>query len=192
VDAEDSFSRELQDRIATFDQRFHDKFGDLEAKDAPPGAATLCSIPPRTARHCTLCHATCRMWIYDEASGLCISTKEWPGLDVLRGVGSKHLIPWIGATKVRSAWPMLYCVGTNEVAKRTLSNMLGGLGYSAGHPIIGLPDKSAPSGECAGSVNSDSAMLLFTPNSRRLRSGGPCQPLRPCTCTPPYTVDQGI
>ena len=40
-DAGDSFSRQLRERIASFDQRFHDKFGDLEAKDAPPGAA-LC------------------------------------------------------------------------------------------------------------------------------------------------------
>lgn len=44
--AGDSFSRQLQERIATFDQRFHDKFGDLDTKDAPPGAATRCMSNP--------------------------------------------------------------------------------------------------------------------------------------------------
>lgn len=44
--AGDSFSRQLQERIATFDQRFHDKFGDLEAKDAPSGAASRCVSYP--------------------------------------------------------------------------------------------------------------------------------------------------
>ena len=52
------------------------------------------------------------------------------------------------AQLISLAEPLLCYAGTNEVAKRTLSNMLGGLGYSAGHPIIGLPDKSVPGGGC--------------------------------------------
>ena len=34
--------------------------------------------------------------------------------------------------------------GTQEVAKRALSNMLGGLGHFAGQPLIGVPDSAAP------------------------------------------------
>lgn len=41
VCAGDSFSTSLEERKAVFDARFHDRFGDLDSKDAPPGMVPL-------------------------------------------------------------------------------------------------------------------------------------------------------
>lgn len=145
----------LAERRTAFDKHFAERFGDLDHKNTPAGefpcpflvCARICLRQREGAGH----SRPCTYIIH-----LCCQMRFRRGRPCLAATGSRHQSSHAEAAGVvcqvpTSAEPLptrcgLFSAGTNELAKRALSNMLGGMGYSAGHPIIGLPDASQPGG----------------------------------------------
>ncbi len=142
----------LAERRTAFDKRFAERFGDLDHKNTPAGEFPL---PTFNVRSDMLAaergSGTLRAVHRQRSFVLSNEVPVRPAVSLRRHQSSHAEAAGVVCQVPTSAEALptrcgLFSTGTNELAKRALSNMLGGMGYSAGHPIIGLPDASQPGG----------------------------------------------